>query len=160
MIDEIKALIEKMTLEEKASLCSGYDFWSTKPIKRLGIPSVSMSDGPHGLRKENDDDESIGIKTSFPATAFPPAVNIASSWSVYVAKKLGDALGKQCLDQDVSVILGPGTNIKRSPICGRNFEYLSEDPYLAGKLSRNYIEGVQSNGVGTSLKHFCANNQE
>ena len=160
MIDEIKALVEQMTLEEKASLCSGYDFWSTKPIKRLGIPSISMADGPHGLRKENDEDEHLGMKTSFPATAFPPAVNIASSWSVDAAKKLGDALGKQCLDQDVSVILGPGTNIKRSPLCGRNFEYLSEDPYLAGKLSRNYIEGVQSNGVGTSLKHFCANNQE
>ena len=160
MIDEIKTLITKMTLEEKASLCSGYDFWSTKPIKRLGVPSISMADGPHGLRKENDDDESVGIKTSFPATAFPPAVNVASSWSVDVARKLGDALGKQCLDQNVSVILGPGTNIKRSPLCGRNFEYLSEDPYLAGKLSRNYIEGAQANDVGTSLKHYCANNQE
>ena len=94
------------------------------------------------------------------ATAFPPAVNVASSWSVDVARKLGDALGKQCLDQNVSVILGPGTNIKRSPLCGRNFEYLSEDPYLAGKLSRNYIEGAQANDVGTSLKHYCANNQE
>ncbi|MBD5099930.1 MAG: glycosyl hydrolase [Clostridiales bacterium] len=160
MNDEIKALIGQMTLEEKASLCSGYDFWNTKPIKRLGIPYVSMSDGPHGLRKEKDEDENLGMKTSFPATAFPPAVNIASSWSVDVAKRLGDALGKQCLDQDIDVILGPGTNIKRSPLCGRNFEYLSEDPYLAGKLSRNYIDGVQSNGVGTSLKHFCANNQE
>lgn len=160
MIDEIKTLITKMTLEEKARLCSGYDFWSTKPIKRLGVPSVSVSDGPHGLRKENDDDKNVGLKTSFPATAFPPAVNLASSWSEDMAYKLGDALGKECLDQNVSVILGPGINIKRSPLCGRNFEYLSEDPYLAGKLSRKYIEGVQSNDVGTSLKHFCANNQE
>lgn len=160
MIDEIKTLITKMTLEEKAGLCSGYDFWSTKPIKRLGVPSVCVSDGPHGLRKENDDDKNVGMKSSFPATAFPPAVNLASSWSEEMAYKLGDALGKECLDQNVSVILGPGINIKRSPLCGRNFEYLSEDPYLAGILSRNYIEGVQSNDVGTSLKHFCANNQE
>lgn len=160
MIDEIKTLITKMTLEEKASLCSGYDFWSTKPIKRLGVPSVAMADGPHGLRKENEDDVNLGMKLSFPSTAFPPAVNIASSWNTDMARKLGDALAKQCLDQNISVILGPGTNIKRSPICGRNFEYLSEDPYLAGKLSREYIEGVQSNDVGTSLKHYCANNQE
>ena len=122
MIDEIKTLITKMTLEEKASLCSGYDFWSTKPIKRLGVPSVAMADGPHGLRKENEDDVNLGMKLSFPATAFPPAVNIASSWNTDMARKLGDALAKQCLDQNISVILGPGTNIKRSPICGRNFE--------------------------------------
>lgn len=160
MIDEIKTLITKMTLEEKAGLCSGYDFWSTKPVKRLGIPSVCVSDGPHGLRKENDDDKNVGLKASFPATAFPPAVNLASSWSEEMAQKLGDCLAKECLDQNVSVILGPGINIKRSPLCGRNFEYLSEDPYLAGKLARKYIEGVQANDVGTSLKHFCANNQE
>ncbi|MDE7329089.1 MAG: glycoside hydrolase family 3 C-terminal domain-containing protein [Clostridia bacterium] len=160
MIDKIKALISKMTLEEKAGLCSGYDFWSTKPIKRLGLPGIATSDGPHGLRKENDDDERLGMKNSFPATAFPPAVNIASSWSVDAAQKLGEELGKQCLDQNVSVILGPGINIKRSPLCGRNFEYMSEDPYLAGKLSRKYIEGTQSYNVSTSLKHFCANNQE
>ena len=160
MIDEIKTLITKMTLEEKAGLCSGYDFWSTKPIKRLGVPSITMSDGPHGLRKENDDDVNLGMKQSFPATAFPPAVNLASSWNVDMATKMGQALGKECLDQNVSTILGPGTNIKRSPLCGRNFEYLSEDPFLAGKMCRNYISGVQSNDVGTSLKHFCANNQE
>ncbi len=160
MIDEIKTLITKMTLEEKAGLCSGYDFWSTKPIKRLGVPSVMMADGPHGLRKENDDDVNLGMKQSFPATAFPPAVNLASTWNVNMATKMGEALGKECLDQNISTILGPGTNIKRSPLCGRNFEYMSEDPYLAGKMCRNYIEGVQSNDVGTSLKHFCANNQE
>jgi len=160
MIDEIKTLITKMTLEEKAGLCSGYDFWSTKPIKRLGVPSILMSDGPHGLRKENDDDVNVGMKQSFPATAFPPAVSLASSWSEEMAEKMGDALGKECLDQNVSVILGPGTNIKRSPLCGRNFEYLSEDPYLSGRLCARYIKGVQANDVGTSLKHFCANNQE
>ena len=160
MIDEIKTLVTKMTLEEKAGLCSGYDFWSTKPIKRLGVPSIMMADGPHGLRKENDEDVNVGMKQSFPATAFPPAVNLASSWSMEMASKMGDMLGKECLDQNVSTILGPGTNIKRSPLCGRNFEYMSEDPYLAGKLCRNYIEGVQANDVGTSLKHYCANNQE
>ncbi len=160
MIDEIKTLVTKMTLEEKAGLCSGYDFWSTKPIKRLGVPSIMMADGPHGLRKENDEDVNVGMKQSFPATAFPPAVNLASSWSMEMASKMGDMLGKECLDQNVSTILGPGTNIKRSPLCGRNFEYMSEDPYLAGKLCRNYIEGVQANDVGTSLKHYGANNQE
>ena len=160
MIDEIKTLVTKMTLDEKAGLCSGYDFWSTKPIKRLGVPSIMMADGPHGLRKENEEDVNVGMKQSFPATAFPPAVNLASSWSMEMASKMGDMLGKECLDQNVSTILGPGTNIKRSPLCGRNFEYMSEDPYLAGKLCRNYIEGVQANDVGTSLKHYCANNQE
>lgn len=160
MIDEIKTLVTKMTLEEKAGLCSGYDFWSTKPIKRLGVPSIMMTDGPHGLRKENDDDANLGMKQSFPATAFPPAVSLASSWSIEMAGKMGEMLGKECLDQNVSTILGPGTNIKRSPLCGRNFEYFSEDPYLAGKMCRSYIESVQESGVGTSLKHFCANSQE
>ena len=158
--NKIKKLVSEMTLEEKASLCSGKDFWKTKPVSRLGIGSFVMSDGPHGLRKENEEDDNVGLKSSFPATAFPPAVSLAATWNEDLAKEVGDALGKQCLDQKVDILLGPGVNIKRSPLCGRNFEYFSEDPYLAGKLGAAYIEGVQQNGVGTSLKHFCANNNE
>ncbi len=158
--NKIRELISQMTLEEKASLCSGKDFWTTKPVARLGVGSFVMSDGPHGLRKENEDDDNVGLKSSFPATAFPPAVSLAATWNTDLAAQVGDALGKQCLDQKVDILLGPGVNIKRSPLCGRNFEYFSEDPYLAGKLGAAYIEGVQSNGIGTSLKHFCANNNE
>ena len=158
--DKILEIISKMTLDQKAGLCSGKDFWTTKAYAELNIPSIVTSDGPHGLRKENNEDESLGLKLSYPATAFPPAVNLASTWNTELAYKMGEALADQCKDQEVDIILGPGTNIKRSPLCGRNFEYLSEDPYLAGKMSRNYIEGAQDNHVGTSLKHFCANNQE
>ena len=158
--NKINEIISKMTLEQKAGLCSGKDFWTTKPIADLGVPSIMVSDGPHGLRKENNEDESLAMKLSYPATAFPPAVSLASSWNPDLAYEMGECLADQCKDQQVSVILGPGTNIKRSPLCGRNFEYLSEDPYLAGKFARKYIEGVQDNNVGTSLKHFCANNQE
>ena len=113
---KIKTLIEEMTLEEKASLCSGLDFWCTKPVNRMGVPSVAVSDGPHGLRKENDLDDNVGLKQSFPATSFPPAVNIASTWDHSLAKAVGEELAKQCIDQKVSVILGPGTNIKLSLI--------------------------------------------
>ncbi|MGN0771919.1 MAG: glycoside hydrolase family 3 C-terminal domain-containing protein [Christensenellales bacterium] len=158
--NKINDIISKMTLEQKAGLCSGKDFWTTKPIAELGVPSTMVSDGPHGLRKENNEDESLAMKLSYPATAFPPAVNLASTWNPKLAYEMGECLADQCKDQEISVILGPGTNIKRSPLCGRNFEYLSEDPYLAGKFTRKYIEGVQDNNVGTSLKHFCANNQE
>lgn len=157
---KIKQLIQELTLEEKASLCSGKDFWTTKSVQRLGINSFNMSDGPHGLRKENDEDDAVGMKSSFPATAFPPAVSLAGTWNPELAKRVGDSLGEQCLDQDVDILLGPGINIKRSPLCGRNFEYFSEDPFLAGKMGAAYIEGVQQNNIGTSLKHFCANNNE
>ena len=160
MDTRISQLLAEMTLEEKASICSGRDFWTTKPVKRLGIPSVMVSDGPHGLRKENDLDDNVGIKQSFPATSFPPAVNIASTWNPDLAGEVGSELAKQGRDQDVQVILGPGTNVKRSPLCGRNFEYFSEDPYLAGKMCVSYINNVQSHNVGTSLKHFACNSQE
>lgn len=161
MQDKYQQLVQSMTLFEKASLCSGLDFWLSKPINRLNIPSIVMSDGPHGLRKENNEDtDNVALKCSYPATAFPPAVNMASTWNVDLIKKVGVALGEQCLNQNVDVILGPGTNIKRSPLCGRNFEYFSEDPYLSGKLCIAYIDGVQSTGVSTSLKHFAANSQE
>lgn len=160
MNENIDEILNSLTLEEKAALCSGFDFWTTKPIRSKNIPSVALSDGPHGLRKENNEDVSVGLKASYPATAFPPAVSMASTWDYELIKELGEQLGEQCLDQKVNVILGPGCNIKRSPLCGRNFEYFSEDPYLSGKMARAYIEGVQSKNVGTSLKHYCANNQE
>lgn len=155
MEKDIKKLISQMTLEEKASLCSGLDFWHTKPIERLGIPSIRMSDGPHGLRKE----ETMFSKT-VPATCFPTAVTIAASWDKLLAEKMGKAIGEECQAENVQILLGPGINMKRSPLCGRNFEYYSEDPILAGELAAHFIKGVQSQGVGTSLKHFAANNQE
>ena len=157
---QLNDLISRMTLREKAAICSGRDFWTTKPFPKLGIGSFVMSDGPHGLRKENEDDDNLGMKMSFPATAFPPAVNMASSWDPDLIREIGVALGEQCLDQQVDILLGPGVNIKRSPLCGRNFEYFSEDPYLAGKMGAAYIKGVESTGVGTSLKHFAVNNNE
>ncbi len=161
MKNSIHGLIRNMTLFEKASLCSGLTFWETKPINRLNIPSIFMSDGPHGLRKENNDDaDNVALKSSYPATSFPPAVNMASTWNPELIKEVGKALGEQCINQNIDVILGPGTNIKRSPLCGRNFEYFSEDPYLAGKMASGYIKGTKTTGVGTSLKHFAVNSQE
>lgn len=154
-------LIEKMTIEEKASLCSGKDCWHFKGIERLGLPEIMVSDGPHGLRKQGDEKmDNMGINSSYPATCFPPAVTIACSWDRELVYKMGEALGEECLKEKVSILLGPGINIKRSPLCGRNFEYFSEDPYLAGQLGEAWVKGVQSKGVGTSLKHFAANNQE
>ena len=161
MQNKIEQKLKEMTLFEKASLCSGLDFWNTKPIARLNIPSIMMSDGPHGLRKENNDEaDNIALKNSFPATSFPPAVNMASTWNPELVGRVGQAIAEQCINQQIEVILGPGTNIKRSPLCGRNFEYFSEDPFLSGKMCIDYINGVESMGVGTSLKHFAVNNQE
>ena len=145
-----------MSLEEKASLCSGLGFWYTKPIERLGIPSIMMTDGPHGLRKQEKD----VFGKSVPATCFPTAVTLASSWDRKLIEKVGSAIGEECQAEGVSILLGPGANIKRSPLCGRNFEYYSEDPFLSSEMTLHFIRGVQSQGVGTSLKHFCANNQE
>ena len=152
---DIKSLIAQMTLEEKASLCSGLDNWHTKPIERLGIPSIRMSDGPHGLRKEVPNQQ-----TSVPSTCFPTAVTTASSWDRELIKQMGQAIAQECQAEEVDIILGPAINIKRSPLCGRNFEYFSEDPYLSSQLATAYIQAVQSMGVGTSLKHYAANNQE
>jgi len=157
---DIKKLISEMTLEEKASLCSGLDFWHLKGIERLGIPSIMVSDGPHGLRKQPERGDHAGLYNSVPATCFPTAVGLASSWNRKLIEKVGAALGEECQAEGVSVILGPGANIKRSPLCGRNFEYFSEDPYLSSEMAASHIKGVQSQGVGTSLKHFAANNQE
>jgi beta-glucosidase len=153
---DIKEIISQMTLEEKASLCSGLDMWHTKPIERLGIPSIMMTDGPHGLRKQ----AGPGPFDSIPATCFPTASCLACSWDRSLIEKVGRAIGEECQAEGVSIILGPAVNIKRSPLCGRNFEYFSEDPYLSSELARSHIVGVQSQGVGTSIKHFTANNQE
>lgn len=160
MIRDIKKIISEMTLEEKASLCSGLDFWHTKGVQRLGIPSIRMADGPHGLRKQAEEMEHLGINVSVPATCFPSGATLACSWDRKLIEKVGIALGEECQAEGVSIILGPAVNIKRSPLCGRNFEYLSEDPYLSSQMAEYHIKGVQSQGVGTSLKHFAVNNQE
>ncbi|RKP56246.1 glycosyl hydrolase [Cohnella endophytica] len=156
----VKDLVSAMTLEEKAGLCSGLDFWHTKGIERLGIPSVMLTDGPHGLRKQKASGDHLGLFDSVPATCFPSAAGVASSWDRELIERMGRALGEECQAENVAVLLGPGANIKRSPLCGRNFEYFSEDPYLSSEMAAHHIIGVQSQGVGTSLKHFAANNQE
>lgn len=160
MKKDIMTLIGKMTIEEKAALCSGETFWTTKAIEHLDIPSIMMTDGPHGLRKQSGDADHLGLNESVPSTCFPSAVGLASSWNKELIHRVGEALGRECQAEDVAILLGPGANIKRSPLCGRNFEYFSEDPYLTGELAAAHIDGVQSQGVGTSLKHFAANNQE
>ncbi|MGL4336829.1 MAG: glycoside hydrolase family 3 C-terminal domain-containing protein [Turicibacter sp.] len=156
----VKELITQMTIEEKAGLCSGLNFWYTKPVERLNIPSIMMTDGPHGLRKQADSADHLGINKSVESTCFPTASALACSWNRELVHQLGVALGEECQAENVSIILGPGVNIKRSPLCGRNFEYYSEDPYLSSQLAKNQILGTQSQGVGTSIKHFAANNQE
>lgn len=156
---ELAKILEKMTVKEKIGLLSGKDGWNTKPVKRLGIPSIRMTDGPHGLRNQREGHD-LGIGGSFPATCFPTASLLACSWDRELAEKQGRAIGEEALDQNVQIVLGPGNNIKRSPICGRNFEYFSEDPFLSGNIAAGLIEGIQSKGVGTSLKHFAANSQE
>ena len=160
MKQKIKELIQQMTLEEKASLCSGRDFWHTKAVERLGIPSVMMSDGPHGLRKQNQQGDHLGINESIRAVCFPAACATAASFDRDMIHEMGETIGEECQAEDLSIVLGPAVNIKRSPLCGRNFEYFSEDPYLAGEMAASYIEGVQSRDVGTSIKHFALNNQE
>ncbi|MBQ8972052.1 MAG: glycoside hydrolase family 3 C-terminal domain-containing protein [Clostridia bacterium] len=149
-----------MTLEEKASMLNGLDFWHLKGVERLGIPSVMVSDGPHGLRKQAESADHLGLNASVPAPAFPTAAGLACSFDRDLVNEVGQALGDICQEENVSVILGPGANIKRSPLCGRNFEYFSEDPFLTGEIAAAHIQGVQSKNVGTSLKHFAMNNQE
>jgi len=155
---DIESILRQMTLEEKAALCTGASPWSTVPVERLGVPPMFVADGPHGVRRVRDE-FSLGVE-SLPATCFPTASSLASTWDVTLIKDLGQALGEECLELGVNVLLGPGANMKRTPVCGRNFEYFSEDPYLAGQMAANFIQGVQSQGVGTSLKHYAANNQE
>ncbi len=158
--EKIKSLIAQMTLAEKASLCSGQDFWHLKGIERLGIPSIMVTDGPHGLRKQAGQADHVGLNESVPATCFPTASALAATWNRALIYQVGQALGEECRQEKVGVILGPGANIKRAPLCGRNFEYFSEDPYLTGEIAKSHIAGVQSQGVGTSLKHYAVNNQE
>jgi beta-glucosidase len=155
-VEQARALVQRMTLEEKASLCSGRDFWTSKPVERLGLESIFLTDGPHGVRKAADTD----FTNSAPATCFPTASALASSWDPELVREVGEALGRESQALGVQILLGPGVNMKRSPLCGRNFEYFSEDPLLAGKLAAAHVRGVQSQGVGASLKHFAANNQE
>lgn len=157
---DIKKIIEVMTLEEKAGMCSGLDFWHLKGVKRLGVPSIRVSDGPHGLRKQDDKADHLGINDSITAVCFPVASATACSFDRDLMKEMGEVLGAECQAENVAILLGPAVNMKRSPLCGRNFEYMSEDPYLAGQLAASFIKGVQSKNVGTSIKHFAVNNQE
>ncbi len=153
-------MISQMTLEEKCHLLSGRDFWQTQSVKRLGIESMTLSDGPHGIRKQAEGGDQLGLGGSLPATCFPTAATVANSWDVVLGEELGKMLGEEAASQDVCVLLGPGLNLKRNPFCGRNFEYFSEDPYLAGKMAASYIRGIQANGVAACPKHFAANNTE
>lgn len=157
---DVEEVLSQLTLEEKASITSGASFWYTKPIERLNVPSIMVSDGPHGLRAQPGVGDHLGVGDSLPATCFPTAASVASSWNPDLLHRVGEALADEARAINLSVILGPGVNMKRSPLCGRNFEYFSEDPYLAGELAVGIIEGIQSKGIGTSLKHFAANNQE
>lgn len=152
--------VEKLNLQEKVALCSGADFWHTKAMPEYGIPAMMVADGPHGLRKQEDTTDMLGINRSVPATCFPTAVTTACSWDTELLAEIGEAIAEEAKANGVGVVLGPGANLKRNPLCGRNFEYFSEDPYLTGKLAAAYIRGAEGTGVGTSLKHFALNNQE
>ena len=156
----IKDVVSKMTLEEKCYLLSGKDFWQSRSVKRLGVENVTMSDGPHGIRKQEGASDQLGLNGSVPATCYPTAATMANSWDIALGEEVGEHLGVEAASQDVCVLLGPGMNIKRSPFCGRNFEYFSEDPYLAGKMAAAYVRGIQSQGVGACPKHFAVNSQE
>ena len=157
---DVKKIISEMTLEEKAGMCSGKDFWHLKGAERLEIPAVMVSDGPHGLRKQAEEADHLGLNESIKAVCFPTACATACSFDRDLLEEMGERIGDECQAENLSVILGPAVNIKRSPLCGRNFEYFSEDPYLASQMAAAHIKGVQSKNVGTSIKHFAANNQE
>ncbi len=156
----VQDILKQMTLEEKAAFCSGHDFWHTKAIDRLGVPSVMMCDGPHGLRKQEGEGDHLGINKSIETVCYPTAAALASSFDRDVMKQLGEALGQECQAENVAMLLGPGLNIKRSPLCGRNFEYFSEDPYLAGEMGAAYVQALQSKGIAACAKHFACNDQE
>jgi beta-glucosidase len=157
----VAALLSDLTLEEKASLCLGSNFWHTAPVPRLGIPAIMVSDGPHGLRCQPDrGSDHVGVSGSLPATCFPTASALGSSWDPDLARRIGQTLAVEARAQGVAVVLGPGINIRRSPLCGRNFEYFSEDPLVSGVMGRALVEGLQSRGIGASVKHYAANNQE
>lgn len=158
--EEVKSLVSRMTLEEKAGMCSGADFWHLKSIERLGIPQVMVTDGPHGIRKQSAQADHLGINESEKSVCFPAGCATASSYDRSLLTTLGETIGRECQAMGVATILGPAMNIKRSPLCGRNFEYYSEDPLVSTELAAAMITGVQSKHVGTSAKHFLANNQE
>ena len=153
-------IISRMTLAEKCGILSGKDVWHTREVPTAGIPSIMLSDGPSGLRKQEGEGDHLGLNASVKATCFPSAATVANSWDPELAEKVGEALGREAAAKEVGVLLGPGLNVKRSPLCGRNFEYFSEDPYLAGKMAAAYIRGIQSMGISACPKHFAANAQE
>ncbi len=157
---DIEKILSEMSLEDKIALCEGGDFWRTRAFEKYGIPAMFMCDGPHGLRKQENGADMFGINNSREATCFPTGVTTADSWDEGLLEEIGAAIGEEAADQGVGLVLGPGANLKRNPLCGRNFEYFSEDPYLAGKLAAGFIRGVEAKGVGASLKHFAANSQE
>jgi beta-glucosidase len=159
-VSTVSDLLAELTLEEKASLCLGSDFWHTAPVPRLGIPAITLSDGPHGLRRQPESGDHVGISGSLPATCFPTASALGCSFDPELVRRVGELIGEEARAQGVDVVLGPGINIKRSPLCGRNFEYFSEDPLVSGVLGAAFVEGVQGQGIGASVKHFAANNQE
>ena len=160
MNKKVQDILSKMTLEDKISLCNGADFWHSKAMAQYGIPAVTMSDGPHGVRCQKNGSDMLGVNESEPATCFPTAVTSGATWDAALLKAEGQAIGEEGISYGVDVVLGPGVNIKRNPLCGRNFEYFSEDPYIAGAMGAAWVQGAQSTGAGTSLKHFAANNQE
>jgi len=153
-------IIDKLTLKQKASLVTGKDFWQTRDILEANIPSAFLSDGPHGVRRQAAAADHLGLNASIPATCYPTAATMANSWDPELGEGLGQRLGQEAAVQKVNILLGPGLNIKRNPLCGRNFEYFSEDPYLAGKMAAGYVRGIQSNGISSCIKHFACNNQE
>lgn len=155
-----KSIIDQMTLEDKVALCSGADFFTTKAFEKYDIPGIIMVDGPHGLRKPVAEADHLGLNKSVPSTSFPTASLTACSWDRDLLREMGEAMGEEALQEGISIVLGPGVNIKRNPLCGRNFEYFSEDPYLAGEMGAGWIQGIQSKGIGASLKHFAVNSQE
>ena len=157
---DIPYLLENLTLEEKAGLCSGQNHWWTKAVERLGLPAVMVSDGPHGLRKQDQSADHLGVNESVKAVCFPAGSALASGFDRELIGRLGAHLAEEARAEKLHTVLGPAINIKRSPLCGRNFEYLSEDPYLAGELSASYVNKVQEKNVGVSVKHYAANNQE
>ena len=160
MARKYQDVIDKLSLKEKASLVTGKDFWQTRNIDKVGIPSAFLSDGPHGVRRQAAAADHLGLNASIPATCYPTAATMANSWDPELGEGLGERLGQEAAVQKVNILLGPGTNMKRSPLCGRNFEYFSEDPYLAGKMAASYIRGIQSNGISACVKHFACNDQE
>ena len=157
---QYEEIISKLTLAEKCGILSGKDVWHTREVPGAQIPSIMLSDGPSGLRKQEGEGDHLGLNASVKATCFPSAATVANSWDLELAEKVGEALGREAAAKEVGVLLGPGLNVKRSPLCGRNFEYFSEDPYLAGKMAAAYIRGIQSMGISACPKHFAANAQE